>query len=578
MFSVDAVMRAKTGRAHSPWLEKLLQWGLRRLLHEREFIAFAANYPDLRGLDCVERVLEHFGFRTEMTAADLANIPTGGPVLLVANHPIGSLDGLALVKMVAAVRPDVKIMANQLLSCLEPLREVFLAVENMDGQTPRRQIRIVQQHLRQGGALIVFPAGEVSRFGWKGVRDGKWNSGFIRLGARVRASIVPIHVRGRNSWFFYVLSLVCKPLSTCLLVHEMFGQRGKTLEIRIGNRIPYFSWYDKETTADKLAARFRRHVNKIGRGKPGHFSGEAPIALPEDRAALEASMARCEILGRTPDEKIIYLYRRLNTETFSPILYELGRLREIAFRAVGEGTGRALDLDRYDDDYYHLILWDTRQAEIVGAYRFVPTAERVQQRGIKSLYSHNLFKYRREMGAILENGIELGRSFIQPAYWGKRGLDYLWQGIGAYLVRCPQYRYLFGAVSISGALPESARDLLVSFYRLYFPPRRAIAVSRRPYPASLPKMRDNFGGTNYQSDLQRLKSMLESMNCSIPTLYKQYSELCEPGGVQFIDFGVDPDFGNCIDGLVLVDISMLKPARYRRYIASHLGEGGGRGR
>ncbi|MDR2451046.1 MAG: lysophospholipid acyltransferase family protein, partial [Candidatus Accumulibacter sp.] len=574
MFSVDAVLREKTSRTLPLWLEKLLQWGLRYMLHEREFAEFAANHPDLRGIDCVERVLDYFEFLCEVTAADLANIPADGPVVLVANHPIGSLDGLALVKMVAAVRPDVKIMANRLLSRLEPLQELFIAVENMEGQASRRQIRIVQRHLQQGGALIMFPAGEVSRLGWKGVRDGKWNSGFFRLAARVRAPIVPIHLRGKNSGFFYLLSLLYKPLSTCLLVHEMFGQRGKTLEIRIGNRIPYFSWHDKETSATRLAARFRRHVYKIGKGKPGHFSGEAPIAPPEDRATLAASVERCEILGRTPDEKIIYLYRRLDTETFSPILRELGRLREIAFRAVGEGTGHALDLDRYDDYYYHLILWDARQGEIVGAYRFIPTTEQIRQSGAESLYSHHLFNYQREMDAILKNGIELGRSFIQPAYWGKRGLDYLWQGIGAYLARYPQYRYLFGAVSISSALPPSARDLLVSFYRLYFPPRHPIAVSRRPYPASPAQVPDHFSGMDYRDDLQRLKSMLGNMNCGIPTLYKQYSELCEPGGVQFIDFGVDPDFNDCIDGLVLVDISLLKPTRYRRYIEPHLGAEG----
>ena len=195
---------------------------------------------------------------------------------------------------------------------------------------------------------------------------------------------------------------------------------------------------------------------------------------------------------------------------------------------------------------------------------------------MKSLYSHDLFDYGREMAPVLESGIELGRSFIQPAYWGKRGLDYLWQGIGAYLARYPRYRYLFGAVSISGALPASARDLLVSFYRLHFPPRHPLAVSRRPYPAIPPQALDHFSGTDYQSDLRRLKSMLGSMNCGIPVLYKQYSELCEPGGVQFIDFGVDPDFGNCIDGLVLVDVSLLKPTRYQRYIEPHLRAGGER--
>ena len=175
------------------------------------------------------------------------------------------------------------------------------------------------------------------------------------------------------------------------------------------------------------------------------------------------------------------------------------------------------------------------------------------------------------MDDILQHGIELGRSFIQPRYWGRRGLDYLWSGIGAYLARHPHYRYLFGPVSISGGLPPSARDLLVAFYRLWFPATHPLAESRRPYPASLPDALAQFGGENYSEDLTRLKSLLGNLGCGIPPLYKQYSEVCEPGGVQFIDFGSDPDFNNCVDGLVLVDLTYLKANRYQRYIGPHLG-------
>ncbi len=167
--------------------------------------------------------------------------------------------------------------------------------------------------------------------------------------------------------------------------------------------------------------------------------------------------------------------------------------------------------------------------------------------------------------------LRLGRSFIQPRYWGRRGLDYLWSGIGAYLARYPHYRYLFGPVSISGGLPPAARDLLVAFYRMWFPATHPLAESRRPYPASLPDVLAQFGGEDYNDDLARLKSLLGNLGCAIPPLYKQYSEVCEPGGVQFIDFGSDPDFNNCVDGLVLVDLTYLKANRYQRYIAAHLG-------
>ncbi|MCW2479285.1 lysophospholipid acyltransferase family protein [Candidatus Symbiopectobacterium sp. NZEC135] len=568
MFSVDAILQDLVPHRQTPSWQRSL---LRALLFEREMQQFAERYPHLKGLDLVEQILDYFNFSCEMVEGDLENIPSQGPVVLVANHPIGSLDGLALLRAVASVRPDVRILASQVLSYITPLKGVLLAVDNVNNRTKRSQINAIQNHLNQEGAIILFPAGEVSRISLQGIRDGHWHSGFIRMASKARAPVVPIHISGRNSSLFYLSSLLYRPLSTLLLVREMFQQRSQKLKIRIGARIPYATWSHGEWNANDVAARFRRHVYRLGLGKPGTFLGEKPIALAEDRAALKHALAVCETLGTTPDGKVVYLYRR-GEEGYVPILRELGRLREIAFRAVGEGSGQRRDLDSYDDDYLHLILWDEKELEIVGAYRFTPTAQQIAHKGVNGLYSHSLFQYGAEMDPILEQGIELGRSFIQPKYWGKRGLDYLWLGIGAYLARYPQYRYLFGPVSLSGTLPPHARDLLVAFYRLYFSPSQPMATSRRPYPTSLPDVLKQFEGTDYQQDLTRLKSMLNNMGCAIPTLYKQYSEVCETGGVQFIDFGIDPDFNNCIDGLVLVDMTQLKPSRYQRYVAPFLPE------
>ncbi|PIJ50307.1 GNAT family N-acetyltransferase [Erwinia sp. OLTSP20] len=565
MFTVEHVL-ADLYPEHKPagWQLALL----RRLLHEKEFQQFDQQYRHLQGLDMVEQVLEYFDIRCDTSERDLEQIPSTGPVVIVANHPLGSLDGLALLHAVSQVRRDVKIVTNRLLGCLRSLQSLMVPVDNMSNRTNRQQVALMQEQLDNQGVLIFFPAGEVSRLGSKGIRDGKWSHGFVRLAARSRAPVVPVHVSGRNSSFFYATSALYQPLSTMLLVNEMFGQRGNRLKLQIGERIPFSHWYDGHTPAKELAARFRRHVYRIGQGKSALFQTEAAIARAEDRAVLKKALADCEVLGQLPDGKIIYLYRR-NGEAYVPILRELGRLREIAFRAVGEGSGTRRDLDDYDDDYYHLILWDDEALDIVGAYRFIPTAGQVSRKGLAGLYSYSLFNYDHEMNPILDRGIELGRSFIQPAYWGKRGLDYLWMGIGAYLAKYPQYRYLFGPVSISGGLPLAARDLLVAFYRLYFAPTLPLAQSRRPYPASLPAVLAQFSGDDYQEDLRRLKRLLSNLGTAIPPLYKQYSELCEPGGVQFIDFGSDPDFNNCIDGLVLVDISQLKESRFQRYIAVH---------
>lgn len=566
MFTIDTLLTQHFPRLLgypllTPQLKRLLGW----LLNEQAFADFATRYPHLRGLDFVEQALTQLDFDYRVSEAQLEHIPASGRVILVANHPIGSLDGLALLQLLGRIRPDVKIVANQLLAQLAPLRPLLLPVDNMEGKTDRQAILAMNEHLTHEGALVIFPAGEVSRLGLKGVKDGPWQAGFIKLAQRTRTPLVPIHLGGRNSLWFYLASWLNKPASALLLVRQLFRQQGQTLPVTIGARIPLGSF--QELPAKTAARLVRNHLYRIGRSKAGRLQTEAPIALPEDRRQLKQAIESCEQLGTTPDGQGIYLYRR-HELSHSVILRELGRLREIAFRAVGEGSGKRRDLDGFDNDYHHLILWDPARLDIIGAYRFAPVAELLASKGKDGLYSHTLFGFEDKLLPRLEQAIELGRSFIQPAYWGKRGLDYLWFGIGAYLARYPRYRYLFGPVSLSGSLPPAAKDLLVSFYRQHFAPELALAPSRRPYPETQPL----FEGVDYGADLKALKARLDNLGCAIPTLYKQYSELCEPGGVQFMDFGIDPDFNHCIDGLVWVDVSRIKPHKRARYIGSHLAE------
>ena len=566
MFSLDSVLDDLWPQARpAPWQKNLLK----RLLYEEEFQQFAAAHCHLKGLDMVEQVLEHLDIHCTVSARDLEQIPDHGPLVIIANHPTGTLDGLALMYAVSRVRRDVKVVTNRLLTHLEPLGSLFIPVDNINGRTSKSSLMQMEQHLHNGGVLIFFPAGEVSRPTRKGIRDKKWHSGFIKLAGKLRAPLLPMHIQARNGLFFYASTLVSPTLSMLLLMQQMFRRRHSTLPITIGQQIAWSQWFSAGLSSREMAERCRQHVMHLGKGVPGIFTTQCAIARAEDRATLKRALAQAECLGKTSDGKTVYLWQR-NGQEEAPVLRELGRLREIAFRAVDEGSGKRRDTDRYDDDYLHLILWDDDDLEIVGAYRFMPTAMQIAQRGVEGLYSHSLFHYDQQMEEVLEHGIELGRSFIQPRYWGRRGLDYLWSGIGAYLARYPHYRYLFGPVSISGGLPPAARDLLVAFYRLWFPASHPLAASRQPYPASLPDVLAQFGGVDYAEDLTRLKSLLGNLGCGIPPLYKQYSELCEPGGVQFIDFGSDPAFSHCVDGLVLVDLCYLKASRYQRYIAVHL--------
>ncbi|CAM7694810.1 lysophospholipid acyltransferase family protein [Leclercia adecarboxylata] len=562
MFSLDSVLDDLWPQARpAPWQKRLLK----KLFHEEEFRQFAADHRHLKGLDMVEQVLEHLDILCTLPAHDLEQIPAHGPLIVMANHPTGTLDGLALLYAVSRVRRDVKVVTNRMLTHLEPLSSLFIPVDNIGGRTAKSSFTLMEQHLQHAGVLIFFPAGEVSRPTRTGIRDKKWHPGFIKLAGKFRAPLLPVNIHARNSLLFYASTLLAPNLSMLLLMQQMFRRRHSRLPVKIGQQIGWSHWFSPTLSPREMAEQCRQHVLRLGKGLPGIFKTESAIARPEDRATLKRELAQAESLGTTADCKTIYLWQR-NGQEEAPILRELGRLREIAFRAVGEGSGKRRDTDSFDDDYLHLILWDDEDLEIVGAYRFIPTAMREPE----ALYSYSLFHYDDKMRDILEHGIELGRSFIQPRYWGRRGLDYLWSGIGAYLARYPHYRYLFGPVSISGGLPPAARDLLVAFYRLWFPATHPLAASRRPYPASLPEVLAQFGGEDYVEDLTRLKSLLGNLGCGIPPLYKQYSELCEPGGVQFIDFGSDPAFNNCVDGLVLVDLRYLKANRYQRYIEAHL--------
>ncbi|AOP94440.1 lysophospholipid acyltransferase family protein [Enterobacter roggenkampii] len=566
MFSLDSVLDDLWPQARpAPWQKSLLK----RLFYEDEFQQFAAAHRHLKGLDMVEQVLEHLDILCTVSARDLEQIPEHGPLVIIANHPTGTLDGLALLYAVSRVRRDVKVVTNRMLTHLEPLSSLFIPVDNMGGRTAKSSLVQMEQHLQNAGVLIFFPAGEVSRPTRKGIRDKKWHSGFIKLAGKLRVPLLPVHIQAHNSLLFYASTLVSPTLSMLLLMQQMFRRRHSQLPIKIGQQIAWHHWHSATLSSREMAEQCRQHVMRLGKGVPGVFKTQCAIARPEDRATLKRALAQAESLGKTSDGKTIYLWQR-NAQEDAPLLRELGRLREIAFRAVEEGSGKRRDTDSYDDDYLHLILWDEEDLEIVGAYRFMPTAMQIEKRGVEGLYSYSLFHYDDKMQDVLEHGIELGRSFIQPRYWGRRGLDYLWSGIGAYLARYPHYRYLFGPVSISGGLPPAARDLLVAFYRLWFPATHPLAASRQPYPASLPDVLAQFGGVDYVDDLTKLKSLLGNLGCGIPPLYKQYSELCEPGGVQFIDFGSDPAFNNCVDGLVLVDLCYLKANRYQRYIEAHL--------
>lgn len=539
---------------------------LNLLFFQRRFEQFDREFPGSEGFDFVESALTFFNFQLRTRESERARIPATGKVVIVANHPIGSLDGLALLHLIRQIRPDVKVVANNMLMQITRLHPVLLPVDNMGGKTARKHLLAIKEHLDDESALLIFPAGEVSRFGTKGVRDPAWQSGFIKLASATKAPILPIFVGGRNSVFFYSLSFLAKPISTAWLIREMFNQSHKTIDARIGRAIPHEVYAVNKLSAATLAGMFKQHVYRLARNRKPLFDSVETVAPPESPVLIKREVAACEQLGTTPDGKLILL----TTAGQSPcIMREIGRLREMTFRLVGEGSGATRDIDIFDQAYDQLLLWDTDELEIVGAYRLGDARSLTERGGVAALYTSTLFEFSSSMQCYFAQGLELGRSFVQPKYQTRNALDYLWYGIGAYVVKRPHIRYLFGPTSISRFYSPEAIARIAYFYSENYNSLPVEVHPRTPFTISdevKVKLTNEFFGIDRDEDFKALKHYLASEGLKVPTLYKHYSQTTEHTGVTFCAFNRDPDFGDCVDGFVIADLTLLKPKKKARYL------------
>jgi len=545
---------------------------LKKILHQNEINGFINTNRHLEGFEFNDAVLDHFDFSFSVSNRDRARIPDQGRLLIVANHPIGSLDGLALLKLISEIRSDVKIVANSLLSQIDPLDELFYSVDVLSSKSVHKNaIKEIRKDLENEKAVIMFPTGEVSRARPHGVRDGKWKTGFLYLARKTQAPILPVYIHAKNSALFYSLSSLYKPLGTVMLVNEMFNKHDKEIVFRIGNPVPWESIAKLDISKKAVARKMRKQVYLLGKKKKRElFDTVENVVHPAKSRLIRKELKASELIGETNDGQQIYLF---DYQPNSSVMREVGRLREISFRMVREGTGTAIDLDEYDRYYRHLILWDDRELEIVGSYRIGEASKILNEKGSNGLYSHTLFEYDKKLLPYLENSIELGRSFIQPRYWGKRSLDYLWYGIGAYLLKHPQIRYMFGPVSLSASYPEQAKQLISSFYGQLFGNNSKLASARNPYQVKHNKKLEQYAPLENEADYKpafsELKAELDKLGVRVPTLYKQYVELCHPGGCQFLGFNEDENFSDCIDALILVDLEKVKVKKRDRYINSH---------
>lgn len=514
----------------------------------------------------LEAILDELDTSFVISSKDRARIPAEGKLLVLTNKPLGILDGISLGNAIMEIRPDVYWYGFPHLAELNGLRE--RTVEYLSGEQNREEMGVAEEILAKGSVLIMAPAKAPGRLTVKGTRERSWNPKKLDLIANQELPILPVFMVARNSARYYLLSAFRRHWAVGTLRRETSRFRGKEIEIRTGNPVPSrFLAGLKSKSAIRL---LNKHLIQVGRGKKGVFRTEKTVIHPVPRRFIRNEILAGEQLGVTEDGKSIWL---LTYDEARHTMREIARLREITFRKIGEGTGKKQDQDKYDKHYRHLVLWDDKEMEIVGAYRLGVVSDFWEDKGISGLYSSTLFEYEEEFIKLLPEAVECGRSFVQEKYWNSYALDYLWHGIGAYIAKHPEVKYLFGPVSVSQTYPEPARQMLVHFYRKWFPAGPKMGKARIPF-ATDPKreyeLGDLFAADNYRDDFKTLKKALRNYGHSVPTLYKQYSELCVEGGVSFADFSIDPSFGNCLDGLILVRMNMLTEKKHKRYVASKM--------
>jgi len=554
-----------TLNSKSPMIKKSLFKIAQKIVHEDKINLFLEANKHLEGFEFVEAVLDYFKFDFSYSSNDIENIPSTGRVVIVSNHPLGALDALCLLKLISKVRKDVKIVANDFLADIKSMDSLFIKIDNYKSKQSKIAIKEVYQALENEEVVVIFPAGVVSRITPSGVKDGSWQKGFLKFAKKTNSPILPILVDAKNSKLFYTLSVLNKTFSTMLLSDEMFKQKDKNINIKIGKMISNEDIIPKNIDKNNLMSIYKKHLYNLKKGKKTFFQTKNAIAHSDNIQLIKKELKKSEVLGKTNDGKLIYLY---TYTTDSLILNEIGRLREISFRKVNEGVNKKRDTDKYDKYYQHIILWDEDDLEIVGSYRIGNAKKIYEKYGKGGFYTNTLFKFNKNFTPYLENSLELGRSFVQPKYWGSRALDYLWFGIGAYLKVNPNIKYMYGPVTLSSSLPPIAQDLIVGFYSHYFYPKEKLVTEVKKFKYNF-EHEDEISicpEQNYKDDLKLLKNSLKSIDSCIPTLYKQYSDLCEHGGVKFHGFNVDPNFSNCIDGFIMVEVNKIKESKKERYI------------
>lgn len=559
--------------------------GLDLFLKVGSFDAFLARIHAAGRPDFFTSAMEQAGVLSTWGDQCLARIPRAGALVVTANHPHGLADGLVAMDFLLRARPDTLVVGNRWLTQIPGIRPWLIEVNPFDPGAPGpgnlTGTRRILAHLKAGGCILTFPAGEVSSLTLPSgeVRDSVWSPQVVRMARKVGSSVLPLRIEGRNSGLFQSLGLLHPRLRTMLLLREFHAQRGRVIHLRTAN--PVLPSQLADHPDDEEATSFLRLRCELLSSR-GEREKAGPRRPPGVQAALIApinpALLRAELESLPPEDLLITsgdfkIFRFLGKD-LPHALREVGRLREATFRSVSEGTGRDCDLDAFDAWYDQIVLWDDKASMIVGGYRLGPTDRIMPLQGKHGLYTSTLFEFKGDFFRRMDPALEMGRSFIRQEYQRRpTSLPLLWRGIGRYVLRFPKYHLLFGPVSINPEYGQASKELILSYLKHNRSADDLLPFVRAKNPPRAMSLREADLDVLQRCafDLEQVSSLVSDLEPdakAVPVLLKHYLRL----NGRLIAFNVDDGFGGCLDGLIVVDLTQTDP----KLLAAYMGDEGAR--
>jgi putative hemolysin len=550
-------------------------WLLMKVLKISTMNKIYDRHKHLKDLEFMNALLNEFEIQFEIPEEDLKRLPKTGPFITISNHPLGGIDGILLLKLLLEHKTDFKIIANFLLHRIEPLKPYVMPVNPFEGHKDAKSslvgFKSAMQHLQDGHPLGIFPAGEVSTY-----RDGRlvvdkpWEVAAMKLIKKAGVPVVPIYFHAKNSKLFYRLAKMSDTLRTAKLPSELLTQKERLIKVRIGNPISVKDQEEHETLDDFTEFLRKKTYVLSNPFQKKKLLENIPktIKIPKQpkkiAGAISVEAMVAEIQSLTEQDK--RLLSSKNYEVFfAPatdipnVLQEIGRLREITFREVGEGTNQATDLDEYDSYYHHMFLWDNEAKMIAGAYRMGLGEKIYASHGIDGFYLQSLFRFEPELYDMMSKSIEMGRAFIIKQYQQRpMPLFLLWKGIVHTTLRFPNHKFLIGGVSISNQFSDFSKSLMIEFMKSnYYDPYVAQYINpKKEYKVKLKDADKDFIFDESEADLNKFDKLIEEVepgSLRLPVLIKKYIKQ----NAKVVAFNVDPLFNNAVDGLMYIRIADL---------------------